>query len=75
MIELTANGFQVEALDAARFFAGYLLVLIAIVIVKGVALYKAARLNEKVWFWVILLLSTMGILPIIYLYIRRKRKI
>lgn len=53
----------------------FIVVLIAILILKGLALFKAARLNEKVWFWVLFVTNTLAILPLIYLYMRRKRKI
>jgi hypothetical protein len=40
---------------------------------KGVALWKAARLHHTKWFIVILVLNTMAILDIIYIfYIARK---
>ena len=50
-------------------------IIIALIILKGVALYKAARLNEKVWFWILLIINSAAILPLIYLYLRRGRKI
>jgi hypothetical protein len=34
---------------------------------KGIALWKSARRKQKVWFVVLLILNTGGILPIIYL--------
>lgn len=34
---------------------------------KGIALWRAAHHDQPVWFWVMLLVSTVGILPIIYL--------
>ena len=56
-----------------------LIVLLAIAIliiwIKGTALWKACKLNEKGWFWALLLINTMGILPAIYLYIKRDRRI
>jgi len=39
------------------------------------ALYKAARLQEKVWFWCLIVFNTLGILPAIYLIIRRDKKV
>jgi hypothetical protein len=36
---------------------------------KGLALWKAARLEQKAWFVVLLLVNTLGILEILYLYI------
>jgi len=44
-----------------------LLILGAIIIIKGLALYKAARKESIVWFWVILVFNTLGILPLLYL--------
>ena len=35
---------------------------------KGFALWKAAQLSQKVWFVIILIANTFGILEIIYLY-------
>ena len=45
-------------------------ILILISIIKGFALWKAARRKEKTWFWCLLLLNTAGVLPIIYLVIK-----
>lgn len=46
-----------------------LLVLAAVweLVWKGLALWRAGRRHDTVWFVVLLLLNTMGILPIIYL--------
>lgn len=35
---------------------------------KGVALWKAARGGDKVWFVVLLILNTVGILEILYIF-------
>jgi len=35
---------------------------------KGLALWRAAKRGEKIWFVVFLLLNTAGILEIIYLF-------
>lgn len=40
---------------------------------KGIALWFAARDKSKVWFVLLLLFNTLGILPIIYLLIRKKK--
>ena len=43
---------------------------------KGMALWRASGLKQKGWFVAILLLNTLGILDIIYLYIiTRKRQV
>lgn len=48
-------------------------VLIALIMIwsliwKGLALWKAAGLRQKYWFVAILLINTLGILEIIYLF-------
>lgn len=43
---------------------------------KGLALWKAARLgtkNSKIWFIVLLVVNTAGILDILYLYVFTKK--
>jgi len=47
-------------------------VLVIITILKGCALYRAARKQSKGWFWVLLLLNTLGILPLLYLIFSKK---
>lgn len=39
---------------------------------KGFALWKSAREGSKVWFVVLLILNTVGILEILYLYVFSK---
>ena len=41
---------------------------------KAIALWKAAKLNHKIWFVVMLVVNTVGIIPIIYLIFTRKKK-
>jgi hypothetical protein len=52
------------------------LVLIAAIVVwdiawKGFALWKAARNKRKGWFIVLLLVNSIGVLPIIYLLLEK----
>lgn len=42
-------------------------------ILKGIALWKAGRNNEKYWFIALLLINSMGILPAIYLLFFQKK--
>ena len=42
---------------------------------KYIAMWKAGRNNHLVWFICIALINTIGILPIIYLIIQRKRTV
>jgi hypothetical protein len=41
---------------------------------KGMALWKSAQRNQLVWFVCILILNTVGILPIIYLLITKGKE-
>ncbi len=36
---------------------------------KGFALWKSARLSQPIWFIVLLIVNTLGILPILYIFI------
>jgi hypothetical protein len=40
---------------------------------KGVALYKAARREDKKWFVALLVINTLGIVEILYIYIFSQR--
>lgn len=42
---------------------------------KGFALWRAGRNNHPGWFVVLLVLNTVGILPIIYLATHRRRDV
>jgi len=60
------------------FMAGWgwpllMLVLIWSVVWKGLALWKAARRGASVWFVVMLVVNTVGILEILYLYVFSKK--
>jgi hypothetical protein len=39
---------------------------------KGIALWKAAKESQKYWFIAILILNTVGILPILYIFLFKK---
>lgn len=41
---------------------------------KGFALWKAARAESKIWFIILLLVNTVGILDILYIFIFSKNK-
>ena len=49
----------------------YLIALLALWALpwKGVALYKAARLQKKWWFIALLIINTMAILEILYIFV------
>jgi hypothetical protein len=60
------------------FSPGFLALIIILIfwefIWKGIALWKSGRNNQLVWFLFILILNTLGILPIIYLVFFQKNK-
>ncbi len=47
-------------------------IIVAILILKGVALWKAAKQDQKEWFIALLILQTFGILELVYLLIYQK---
>ncbi len=60
------------------FFAGAVGLVLAVVVLwslvwKGMALWKSAQKGSKVWFVVLLLVNTVGILDILYLYVFSKK--
>ena len=40
---------------------------------KGFALWRAGRRNQPAWFFLLFILNTAGILPIVYLFITRDK--
>ena len=59
------------------FFGGILftVVLIWSIVWKGLALWRSAQTDSKIWFIVFLVVNTLGILEILYLYVFSKRSI
>ncbi|HRY36973.1 MAG TPA: DUF5652 family protein [Candidatus Magasanikbacteria bacterium] len=41
---------------------------------KGIALWKSARQNDKAWFIALLIINTVGLLEILYIFIFGKKK-
>ncbi|MBS3146896.1 hypothetical protein J4471_04330 [Candidatus Woesearchaeota archaeon] len=54
-----------------------LLIILAIweFIWKAIAMWRAAKNNHKIWYVILLIFNTAGILPIIYIYFFSKKKI
>lgn len=56
----------------------YLFIIITLVVWslvwKGMALWKSARLSNKRWFVILLIINTLGILEILYLFVFSKKK-
>jgi len=51
----------------------FLVALLWVLPWKGVALWKAARANSLPWFIALLIINTMGLLEIIYIFIFYKK--
>lgn len=51
-----------------------IIVLIELVL-KGFALWRAAKRGDKAWYIAILVLNTLGLVPLIYLLITRKSNV
>jgi Family of unknown function (DUF5652) len=67
---LTASGFGYSP-------AGNLLLMAAIIwsiVWKGFALWRAAKNESRIWFVVLLVINTLGILEILYLFVFSKKK-
>ncbi len=43
-------------------------------ILKGFALYKSARKGQTIWFVALLLVNSMGILPLVYILFNQDQK-
>ena len=51
----------------------FLVVALWTLVWKGMALWKAAQRGSRVWFVVLLVVNTLGILDILYLYVFSKK--
>ena len=67
---LNISGFSGMSAGFAVLFA---VLAIWSIIWKGIALWKAARNGSKPWFVVMLILNTVGILEIIYIFYFAKK--
>jgi methionyl-tRNA synthetase len=70
---------QAPGVDAIQNFVAqywWLVVILMLwsIIWKGIALWKSARNESKVWFVILLIVNTVGILEIIYIYAVAGRK-
>lgn len=54
---------------------GFVLLFIFLdLILKGFALWRSARKDQNIWFIALLLVNSLGILPLIYLVLNRDKK-
>lgn len=64
----------VNILSDPRYLVLFLALTVWIIAWKGVALWKAARNNQRNWFVAILVINSLGILEIIYIFYFSKPK-
>lgn len=65
-------------MEAQEFFDQYklLIFLVAVweIIWKGQALWRASKLDSRGWFVALLIINSVGLLPILYLYVFSKSR-
>jgi formate-dependent nitrite reductase membrane component NrfD len=66
--ELTNNGALAAFLATSVGIFVFSIVMVWSAIWKAIALWKAARRGETAWYVIMLLLNTLGILEIIYIF-------
>lgn len=71
----TGTGVGLLGLGFAGFFTLVLIVSLWSVFWTGWALWIAARKGEKIWFIVMLVLNTVGVLEILYIFIFSKKDV
>jgi len=64
--------FKAEFIKSILIIISIMLLTVVDAILKGFAMWKASKNNSKVWFWVLLLVSSLGILPLCYLIFSKK---
>jgi cobalamin synthase len=62
----------IQLMQDPRFAFGFTLLAIWSVIWKGLALWRASRNCQKIWFIALLVVNTVGILEILYLFLFSK---
>lgn len=65
------NNFLIPQIPSLLLFAAFLWTLLW----KGIALWRAANLKQKNWFIAILVLNTLGILELVYLFYFAKKRL
>lgn len=67
---LSTNNYGLHGLSAGLFAVLFVWSLVW----KGLALWRAARRADKVWFIIFLIVNTLGILEIIYYFLIAKNE-
>lgn len=64
------NNYSFFSFTRGSGFLLYLLILLDLIL-KGMTLYKSAKRDQKTWFVALLVVNSLGILPIIYMVINK----
>jgi divalent metal cation (Fe/Co/Zn/Cd) transporter len=67
-------GISYFDLQAPLFMSLFLVIILWDLMWKGIGLWKAARNEDKYWFIAILIINSLGIVPILYIYVFQKGK-
>lgn len=66
--------FNLMGIDSSAGMATFFALMLWSLIWKGIALWKASQNSNKPWFIALLVLNTMGLLEIIYVFFFSKKK-
>ena len=66
------SDFLMNAYNMSAVMGGMFLVLILDTVLKAWAMWRAARMEKKYWFMMLLITNSAGILPIIFLFMTKK---
>lgn len=62
---------QIDVLNDPKYLIP---MLIWIIIWKGLALWKASQRKEVLWFWLLMIINTLGLLEICYIFVFSRNK-
>jgi len=74
ILPLQAPGVEAIQNFVSQYWWLVVIVMLWSVIWKGIALWKSARNTNKIWFVILLVVNTVGILEIIYIFAVAGRK-
>ena len=53
----------------------FYLLIFADLVLRGITLYRSARKDQKGWFVALLIVNSMGILPLVYLFLNKDKMV
>lgn len=65
------NYFEDYRMNYIKFLIPFILIDL---VLRGFALWKSAKRNQNIWFIALLIVNSIGILPLIYLILNKKTK-